>query len=122
MKHAVLLLGLGVVSAAAQPAGPAPCEVRLQLSGQPQALAASGYCRSLLDQPARYRYQLVAERWGRNRSRTSQGGTFELGPHQEAQLAQAQVSVAPGDHYRLQLRVFDEAGHLVAQDSVRQEP
>lgn len=120
MKYAYLLL-LGFAATAAQPAGPLPCEVRLQLSHAPQTLAASGICRSLLDAPARYHYQLLTERWGRSHSRSQQGGSFELGPRQEAQLAQAQVSVAPGDHYLLRLRVFDEAGHLVAQDSVRQD-
>ena len=102
-------------------AGPAPCEVHLVLAHQPQRLAASGYCHSLLDQPASYRYELTSRRWGRNSSTSTQGGAFELGAHQDAQLAQAQVNVAPGDHYVLRLRVFDAAGQLVAQDSVRQD-
>ena len=120
MLRTLFALLLGAASLA--PAGPTPCEVHLVLTRQPQLLAASGVCRSLLDQPARYRYQLVTERWGRNSSRSSQGGTFELGPHQEAQLAQATVNVGPTDHYLLRLRVYDAAGQLVAQDSVRQDP
>lgn len=120
MKYAYFL-PIALLATAARPAGPAPCEVHLQLSRAPQALAASGLCRSLLDQPARYHYQLLTERWGRSHSRSQQGGSFELAPRQEAQLAQAQVSVAPGDHYLLRLRVYDEAGYLVAQDSVRQD-
>ena len=103
--------------------GLAPCEAHLVVTRQPQQLlVASGVCRSLLGQPARYQYQLVAERWGRSRSRSSQGGTIELGAHQEAQLAQTTVNLGPTDHYLLRLRVYDAAGQLVAQDSVRQAP
>ncbi len=99
----------------------APCAVRFVLQVSPRQLAASGYCRSLLDQPARYFYQLTTEHWGRSHAISTQAGSFDLGPHQEAELAQAEWREVPGNHYRLRLRVYDDAGHLLAQDSVRRD-
>ncbi|MVN75976.1 hypothetical protein GO988_06535 [Hymenobacter sp. HMF4947] len=122
MLRTLLTLLLGVGAAGSLPTSPAPCEVHLVLAHQPQLLAASGVCHSLLDQPASYRYELVARRWGRNSSTSTQGGAFELGPHQEAQLSKTTVNVGPADHYLLRLRVYNAAGQLVAQDSVRQDP
>jgi hypothetical protein len=114
MIRPLLLLLLGAASTPWE--GVVPCEAHLILTRQPQQiLVASGVCRS-------YHYQLVAERWGRNSSRSSQGGTIELGAHQETQLAQTTVNLSPTDHFLLRLRVYDAAGHLVAQDSARQDP
>jgi len=98
-----------------------PCQVRFVLQVQPRQLAASGYCRNLLDQPARYYYQLTTERWGRSRAIDTQSGSFVVGARQEAELAQAQLRATAGDHYRLRLRVFDAGGRLLAQDSVRHD-
>ncbi len=100
----------------------APCTVRFVLQALPRQLVASGYCRSLLDQPARYYYQFESERWGPTRTINTQSGSFELGPHQEAEVAQTQLREVPGIRYRLRLRVYDEAGRLLAQDSVRHNP
>lgn len=121
MIRPLLLLLLGAASTPWE--GVVPCEAHLILTRQPQQiLVASGVCRSLLGEPARYHYQLVAERWGRNSSCSSQGGTIELGAHQETQLAQTTVNLSPTDHFLLRLRVYDAAGRLVAQDSARQDP
>lgn len=119
MKRAPLVLAclLGQPGGAS---GPAPCEARLELFRQEQLLTITGHCRSLLSAPARYRYQLLVQRQGRNgHSQNSQGGTFVLTARQEAVLSRVQLNTNPQDLCIVHLLVFDAANQLIAQDSTR---
>lgn len=98
-----------------------PCQATLRLSQEAQLLTLTGYCHSLLAEPARYRYQLVVWRRGAGgQSRNTQGGEFALGGQQEAALTTVRLNVSPTDSYQAKLLIFDAGGHVVAQDSASQ--
>ena len=99
----------------------APCQARLALHWHDQLLTVTGHCHSQLDQPARYRYQLVVVRRGAGgRVQNSQGGEFALPPRQDAVLAEVRLNAGAADGYEARLLVFDLNGRPVAQDSARQ--
>ena len=122
MKRVSLVLAALVV----QPGGtfvqvPAPCQARLELAQAPQLLTVTVHCQSLLDTPARYRYQLVLMRQSRNgRTQNSQGGEFTLLPSQDLVLSTVRLNVLAHDEYRAQLVVLDLSGHVLARDSASQ--
>lgn len=98
---------------------PAPCLAQLTLSQQDDLLHITSACSSSLNQPARYSYELRAQRRGAaGQSRTTQRGNFELAAHQQVPLGQLGLSVRAADHYRILLLVFDDTGRAVAQDSL----
>lgn len=100
-------------------AGYEPCLAQLTLSQQGEILHVTGSCRSRLDQPAHYRYELRSLRHSpAGQSRTTQRGSFELAPQQQVQLSQVGLSAGTGDHYYIRLLVFDDTGRAVAQDSI----
>ena len=122
MKRVSLVLAALVV----QPGGtlvqvPPPCQAHLELVQAPQLLTVTAHCRSLQFAPARYRYQLVVVRQGRNgRSQNSQGGEFALLPNQDLVLSTVRLSALAPDDYRAQLVVFDLSGHVLTRDSASQ--
>jgi hypothetical protein len=104
-----------------RPVGEPPCQAKLRLRQEAHLLTLTGYCHSLLDQPAHYRYQLAVWRRGTSgQSHNAQGGEFALGGQQEATLSTVQLNVAATDSYQAKLLVFDASGHVVAQDSASQ--
>ena len=117
----LILLLTGLFGPPARPQGAPPCQAKLHLSQEAQLLTLTGHCQSLLDQPARYRYQLVVRRRGAGgQSQNTQGGEFALPAQQEATLSTVRLQVAPTDSYQAQLLVFDAENHIVAQDSASQ--
>jgi len=99
----------------------APCQAKLDMHWHDQLLTVSGHCRSLLAQPAHYRYQLLVVRQSRGgRAQNSQGGEFLLAPQQDVVLAEVHLNTGPKDFYHAQLFVFDLNGHPVATDSISQ--
>jgi hypothetical protein len=116
MMYALLLL-----AALWQPLAAPPCQARLHLGQEAQLLTLTGQCQSLLDAPARYRYQLLVRRRGAGgQSQNTQGGEFALPARQAATLSTVRLQVTPADSYQARLTIFDAAGRLVAQDSVSQ--
>lgn len=99
-----------------------PLQARLELGQHDGLLAVTGHCRSLSAAPADYRYELsfYRETAAGSRSRNTQQGSFRLAPQQEVALSRSQVNVGAQDAYRIHLRVFDQAGYVVAQDSAIQ--
>lgn len=122
MKRVPLVLAALMV----QPGGAfvqvaAPCQARLELAQHDQMLTVAGRCRSTVEAPARYRYQLVVLRQSRTgRSQNSQGGEFTLLPNQDLVLSQVRVSALAHDQYQAQLLIFDLQGQIVARDSADQ--
>ena len=97
----------------------APCLAQLTLTQQSDVLHIDSACRSRLNQPAHYRYELHAQRHSAaGQSNTTQRGSFELAAQQQVQLSQVGLNVRADDHYHIHLLVFDDAGRAVAQDSV----
>ena len=95
-----------------------PCQAKIELFWHEQQLTISGHCRSLIDAPARYRYQLLVVRQSRGgRSQNNQGGEFVLPPRQGVELSVVRLGAQPNDQYQVHLTVFDLDGHAVAQDS-----
>lgn len=69
---------------------------------------------------ARYRYQLVVKhRSSIGQSQNSQGGTFDLAGSQDIVLSSVRLSAGPNDSLVAQLLIFDELGHVIAQDSTQ---
>ena len=94
------------------------CQAKIELTWHEQQLIISGHCRSLLDVPGRYRYQLLVVRQSRGgRSQNNQGGEFALPSRQNMELSVVRLSVQPDDQYQVHLTVFDLDGQAVAQDS-----
>lgn len=121
MFRALLLLLTVLVVQVSRAFGPSPCQATLQLTRQGEWLIITGHCRSLMAQPARYRYQLQLLRESRGgRSQNAQSGEFLLAGQQEAEVGRVQVNAGPQDHYRAQLLIFDLSGIPVAQDSISQ--
>jgi len=119
MTYALLLLAalwpLGQL-----PAAP-PCQARLRLSQEGPLLTLTGQCQSLLDEPARYHYQLLVRRRGAGgQSQNTQGGEFALPARQAATLSTVRLQVTSADSYQARLTIFDAAGRAVAQDSASQ--
>ena len=103
------------------PAGPGPCQARLELHQQDGMLTVTGHCRNLLPTAGHYRYELSTVREGAGgSSRNKQGGEFDVAPQGEVSLSQTRINVSAQDRYRIHLRVLDLAGHTVAQDSAFQ--
>ena len=101
--------------------GPPTCQARLELVRQAPFLTVTGHCRSLLDAPAHYRYQLLVVRQSpAGRSQSAQGGEFGLAPQQEVRLSEVRVSVLGRDRYSALLLIFDQTGQVVARDSAVQ--
>lgn len=101
--------------------GVPPCKARLGLTRDADMLTLTGHCHSLLNQPGRYRYQLVVQRHSpRGRSQNTQSGEFDLPAQQEAVLSSVRLNATPQDVYRATLFVFDLSGRTVAQDSIVQ--
>ncbi|WP_373286172.1 curli-like amyloid fiber formation chaperone CsgH [Hymenobacter frigidus] len=117
MKCAPLVLAYLVV----QPSGafgPAPCQAQLEVAQQQASLTITGYCRSLIAAPARYRYQLLTKRHSRSGySQNSQGGEFALTANQVAVLSRVHLTTGPNNAGTTYLLVFDAAGQVVSQDS-----
>ena len=115
------LLFIALLGAPGRPQGPPPCQAKLHLSQEAQLLTLTGHCQSLLDQPARYRYQLVVRRRGAGgQSQNTQGGEFALPAQQDATLSTVRLNMTPTDSYQAKLTVFDAEGRAVAQDSASQ--
>jgi hypothetical protein len=119
MKQFFLCLLAALPLLALGQADPAPCLAQLTLSQQGDLLHITSACRSRLNRPAHYSYELRAQRHSAaGQSRTTQRGSFELAAQQQAQLGQLGLNVRANDHYRIHLLVFDDTGRAVAQDSV----
>ncbi|WP_325135327.1 curli-like amyloid fiber formation chaperone CsgH [Hymenobacter sp.] len=120
MMYALLLLA-ALWGALGRPQAAPPCQARLRLSQEAQLLTLTGQCQSLLDEPARYRYQLLVRRRGAGgQSQNTQSGEFALPARQAATLSTVRLQVAPTDSYQARLTIFDAEGRTVAQDSVSQ--
>lgn len=98
-----------------------PCQARLELQRHDGLLTITGHCRNLLPTAERYNYELVLRREGPGgSSQNSQRGVFGAAPQQEVALSQTQINAGLHDSYSIHLRVYDAAGHILAQDSVIQ--
>ncbi|MDQ2794607.1 MAG: hypothetical protein M3Y12_11480 [Bacteroidota bacterium] len=99
----------------------ASCQAHLEAHAQDGLLTITGHCRNLLPTTERYRYELALRREGPGgSSQNSQRGVFSAASHEEVALSQTQINAGPQDSYRIHLRIFDMAGHILAQDSVTQ--
>lgn len=104
-------------------AAPTPCQARLELQQQNGLLTVTGHCRNMQPTAARYRYELALQRESAGgHSQNTQRGEISVASQQEVTLSQTQINAGPQDTYRIYLRVFDLAGHALAQDSVVQNP
>ena len=98
-----------------------PCQAWISTQHTMDGLTFTGHCRSLLQQPNTYRYELRLRKWGNaGQSSSSQGGQFELVANQQLVLSQIRVNSDSQTHYQVHLRIFNAANELVAQDSVQQ--
>lgn len=114
---------LFLLLAAWQNSDASPCLARLEMHQQNGFLTVVGHCRNLRPTAGHYRYELSLQRESAGgRSQNTQRGEFDLAPQQEVSLARSQVNAGPQDTYRIHLRVLDQAGQVVAQDSAAQVP
>lgn len=116
-----MLYSLLLWAAGWQVNAPAPCQARLELLQRDGLLTVTGHCRNLLPTACRYRYELAVRRAGKGgHSQNTQRGEFSADSAQEVALSKISVNVSAQDAYNIHLRVFDFAGHVVAQDSALQ--
>lgn len=113
----MLLLG------AAYPKPAAMCQAKLVGQLQNGQLQITGYCRNQTNAPLAATYELTMEREGRSGStHNTQGGRISLEPAQELALSQTTINYQPADACSIRLKVFDEQGQLLAQDSLIHQP
>lgn len=100
-----------------------PCRAWLEATVQGDMLRLAGNCQSLRGIAGRYRYEMRLERQSGGGSSTSrQAGEFTLAANQAVVVSSTGVNIDGRSTYLGYLRVYDGAGQLVAQDSVRHEP
>lgn len=100
-----------------------PCRAWLEATVQGDMLRLAGNCQSLRGIAGRYRYEMRLERQSDGGSSTSrQAGEFTLAANQAVVVSSTGVNIDGRSTYLGYLRVYDGAGQLVAQDSVRHEP
>ncbi|MCB2408986.1 curli-like amyloid fiber formation chaperone CsgH [Hymenobacter lucidus] len=101
----------------------AGCRAQLESRLEGDKLTLIGHCQNAGTQPLTLRYELLTDKKGKSgTSRNAQSGNFTVAPQQTATLSQTTINVAPADFYRVQLRVLDLQGTLVAQDSLVHQP
>ena len=123
MKILVFLLtaGLALLLLAGAQVLP-PCRAWLEATGQSDMLRLAGNCQSLRGTTGRYRYEMRLERQsGGGSSISRQAGEFTLAANQAVVVSSTGVNIDGRSTYLGYLRVYDGAGQLVAQDSVRHE-
>ncbi|MET4107015.1 hypothetical protein ABIB60_002380 [Hymenobacter sp. UYP22] len=101
----------------------AMCQAKLVSQLQNGELQITGYCRNQTESPLAASYELTMEREGRSGStHNTQGGRINLAPAQEMALSQTTINYQPTDVCSIRLKVFDEQGQLLAQDSLIRRP
>ncbi|MDB5233966.1 MAG: hypothetical protein JWR44_959 [Hymenobacter sp.] len=121
MKRVLLVLAFFFMQPGRTFAQAPPCQAKIELTMHDQMLTVRGHCRSLVPEPARYRYRLVVVRQSRGgRSQNNQGGEFTLAPQQDAVLSEVRLNAGPQDLYQARLLIFDLNGRVLAQDSASQ--
>ncbi|WP_354580080.1 curli-like amyloid fiber formation chaperone CsgH [Hymenobacter sp. UYP22] len=99
------------------------CQAKLVSQLQNGELQITGYCRNQTESPLAASYELTMEREGRSGStHNTQGGRINLAPAQEMALSQTTINYQPTDVCSIRLKVFDEQGQLLAQDSLIRRP
>lgn len=120
MVHALLVL-VALLTSSGRAVEAPPCVAKLRVTQSNTTLTLTGYCHSLLDAPATYRYRLLVRRHGTGgQSQNSQGGTFALAPRQELTLSKVQLNGLSPDSYKAKLLIYDENNTIIAQDSISQ--
>ncbi|GAB2794516.1 MULTISPECIES: curli-like amyloid fiber formation chaperone CsgH [Hymenobacter] len=103
--------------------GPADCQARLTTQQQGGMLLITGFCRNQTPSPLLVRYELLTSRRGESGStQNTQMGSFTVAPAQEKALSQTSVSFSGSDECQVHLRLFNQQGHLLAQDSLTHYP
>jgi hypothetical protein len=109
------LLTAAALLAADQPA----CQARLELQRSGENLTVTGHCRNVASAAGRWAYELRTEKKGRSGSASnSQAGRFVAGPGQDVVLSRTTLNLGLHDVCRVQLRVLDEHGAVLAADSL----
>lgn len=115
----ILICGAVVASFAASSANPA-CQTRLEVQRSGDVVTITGHCRNQAPAAARWAYELRTEKQGRSGSaRNAQSGRFVAPAGTDVVLARTTINLTSTDACRLQLRVLDEAGNVLAADSLR---
>ncbi|WP_425553150.1 curli-like amyloid fiber formation chaperone CsgH [Hymenobacter algoricola] len=127
MNLALIFACLPLLGAAAIRTGLLPpqqeCQARLVVRQQGDMLAVVGQCLNVSSQPLNLSYELKMDKTGSaGTSRNSQSGRFTIASHQTLALSQTTIRVDPTDYYRVRLRLLDEQGRIVAQDSLLYTP
>ncbi|WP_394343526.1 curli-like amyloid fiber formation chaperone CsgH [Hymenobacter metallilatus] len=99
------------------------CQARLVAQPTNGMLLITGFCRNKTPQPLPVRYELLTSRSGQAGStRNMQSGTYTIAPAQEQALSQTSISFQPDDACSIHLRLFNQHGLLLAEDSVIHQP
>lgn len=96
------------------------CQARLEVQRTGDTVTITGHCRSTAADATRWSYELHTDKQGRSGSaRNAQSGRFVAAPGQDVVLARTTLNLTAHDVCRLQLRVRDEQGRVLATDSLR---
>ncbi|SHL05206.1 hypothetical protein SAMN02746009_02040 [Hymenobacter psychrotolerans DSM 18569] len=118
-----LKLFLGLIMASlfqGVPKAQLPCQASI-IFQQPEAgqLSVQAQCQNNTAAEFRIRYDMVQEKQGPSGSTSNrQSGWATVGAGQRKILSSIRLSMQPADAYSVQLRIFDQQGQLVAQDSL----
>ncbi|GAB2942978.1 hypothetical protein GCM10027048_04440 [Hymenobacter coalescens] len=96
------------------------CQARLEVQQAGAQLTVIGHCRNGAPDAARWYYELRTEKQGRSGSaQNAQSGRFVAQPGQDVILSSTTMNLSAQDICRLQLRVLDERGTVLAIDSLQ---
>lgn len=102
-----------------RPADPA-CQARLEVQRTGDNVTITGHCRNQSAEAARWSYELRTEKQGQSGSaRNAQSGRFVVPAGADVVLSRTTLNLTPHDACRMELRVRDETGQVLAADSLR---
>jgi hypothetical protein len=106
-----------------QTSQPETCQARLLTHQQNGLLTLTGQCSNYSSGRLNLSYELRTEKRGASgTAQNSQSGRFTVEPQKAVVLSQTTIKVVPADYYLVRLRLRDEQGRVVAQDSLLHRP
>lgn len=102
---------------------PSSCEAKVEMRKEGKFLVILGHCHNASPVPVWVRYELRTDRRGSaGSSHNAQAGRMLVPAEQDIILSKTTIMAGPQDAYQVWLRLLDDQGAPISDDSLRYSP